>query len=151
MEEKESKEIPFSRNKDHKPESNKLARCLYSIFASISATWSKAKTTIQREATKEEDTQDTRDISSARGQADEIQSKTNGAMKDVLIVRTEKAFGKETLGNIFVFDGKKKIYECVCLELPYRDNEKNVSSIPTGEYDLKLEWSPKFSMMLWEI
>ena len=71
--------------------------------------------------------------------------------KKVLIVRTDKVFGKETLGYIFVFSGRNKIYECVSLELPYKDNKRNVSSIPAGEYDLKLDWSPKFSMMLWEV
>jgi hypothetical protein len=37
------------------------------------------------------------------------------------------------------------------LERGWRDNQNNVSCVPEGEYDLKLEWSPRFGKDLWEL
>ena len=38
-----------------------------------------------------------------------------------------------------------------CIERGDRNNERNVSCIPSGEYDLVLEWSPRFQRKLWEL
>jgi hypothetical protein len=40
---------------------------------------------------------------------------------------------------------------CWTLELPWKDNERNVSCIPTGEYTISYEWSNKYEMKLWEL
>lgn len=52
-----------------------------------------------------------------------------------------------TLGQILV-DGK---VVCYSLELPWKDNEVNVSCIPTGEYPCRLEYSPRYKRDLFEI
>lgn len=71
-------------------------------------------------------------------------------MKEVLIVRAKEYKDKETIGFAFVFENGKKLFEMALLELPFRNNKRNVSCVPVGEYHLVLEYSPKFQMMLWE-
>lgn len=43
------------------------------------------------------------------------------------------------------------VFVCPCIERGWRDNQRNVSSIPEGVYKIVLEWSPRFQMNLWEI
>lgn len=76
-------------------------------------------------------------------------------MKEVLLYRTIIS-NKSTLGHLMVFDvnptsGSKLIFECKSLELPPRDNMRNISAIPLGEYDMALEWSDRFQEELWEL
>lgn len=53
--------------------------------------------------------------------------------------------GKQTIGQFTVFKGTKpEIFQCKTMELPYRDNQKNISAIPKGEYQCKIITSPKF-------
>ena len=40
---------------------------------------------------------------------------------------------------------------CWALELPWKDNHPNISCVPTGEYELRLEWSSKFNRELYEL
>ena len=47
---------------------------------------------------------------------------------------------KATLGSFFV-NGK---FECHTLELPWKDNERMVSCIPLGSYQLEISWSQRF-------
>jgi len=54
---------------------------------------------------------------------------------------------KWTMGELFV-DG---IYECFTLELPWRDNQKNISCIPEGTYPIILERSDHFKRILPEL
>lgn len=76
-------------------------------------------------------------------------------MKEVLLYRT--IVSKEsTLGHLMVFDvnsasGSKLIFECKSLELPPRDNMRNISAIPSGKYNMALEWSDRFEKELWEL
>lgn len=56
-----------------------------------------------------------------------------------------------TYGQLFVQNGVNIIFNSVCLELPWKDNERAMSCVQAGEYDLVLEWSPKFQMDLWEL
>tara|TARA_R110000851_G_scaffold75649_3_gene166721 strand:+ start:10945 stop:11349 length:405 start_codon:yes stop_codon:yes gene_type:complete len=51
---------------------------------------------------------------------------------------------KQTLGRLFVFDGLDVDFECCTLELPYKANTRNVSCIPTGEYNVLPRTSKKF-------
>ena len=51
---------------------------------------------------------------------------------------------KVTLGR-FWFEGKT-VY---MLELPYKDNQKNISCIPDGVYDVTWTFSPAFGRHLW--
>jgi hypothetical protein len=41
---------------------------------------------------------------------------------------------KETRGIYFVMDGIIELYRCYCLELPWLNNQKNISCIPDGTY-----------------
>lgn len=59
------------------------------------------------------------------------------------IVFTEKSI----IGNLFV----NKEYECFTLELPWRDNQENISRIPEGRYKVVLEMSDHFKMILPEL
>lgn len=71
-------------------------------------------------------------------------------MKRVILTRhyqTQEA----TYGALLVHNGVQINFQSVCLELPWRDNQRAMSCVPAGEYDLVLEFSPKFSIDLWEL
>lgn len=53
-------------------------------------------------------------------------------MKEAILYRNYGPM--QTLGNLFGFDGKAKIFECVTLELPWFNNQRNISCIPGGVY-----------------
>jgi len=58
----------------------------------------------------------------------------------------------QTLGKCTVFDENgKPLFNSLSLERGERNNEPRVSCIPTGTYDVVLEWSPRFNTKLWEI
>ena len=40
-----------------------------------------------------------------------------------------------TLGQILVLDGHNLLHRCKCIELPWLNNQRNVSCIPEGEYN----------------
>ena len=56
-----------------------------------------------------------------------------------------------TYGMLEVCDGPIVIFKCVTLELPWRNNQKNISCIPAGEYPMDFEWSNSFKRDLWEL
>ena len=58
----------------------------------------------------------------------------------VIISRTYNL--TETIGTLFVMNGEKELFKCKTLELPYLDNQKNISCIPEGEYDCLRITSP---------
>jgi hypothetical protein len=49
---------------------------------------------------------------------------------------------KQTPGLCLVLDGAQKLFEFVSLELPFLRNEKNVSCIPEGKYNVTKIYSP---------
>jgi len=49
-----------------------------------------------------------------------------------------------TLGKLYYSN-----FSCYTLELPWRDNKRNISCIPAGEYDSKIRISPKFGKVYW--
>lgn len=55
-------------------------------------------------------------------------------------------YESQTEGELEIFDEETGELEFVCktLELPYRDNERNVSCIPEGFYDVVPRQSPKY-------
>jgi len=72
-------------------------------------------------------------------------------MKEVLIVRDYQD-KEQTLGRLYIRDEYGCIiFQCECLERSYKDNQRNISSIPEGTYPLMLEWSNRFRKDLWEI
>lgn len=48
---------------------------------------------------------------------------------------------KQTLGHLTLWDGSEKLFDCVTLELAWKDNKRNVSCIPKGVYKV----SPRHS------
>lgn len=72
-------------------------------------------------------------------------------MKTVLITRF-KGDKDHTLGFCFIKDEDMTLEYLGCtLERGFLDNKKNVSCVPAGIYNLKLEYSPKFETNLWEL
>lgn len=52
---------------------------------------------------------------------------------------------KQTLGEMIITDDSgKEIFSCKTLELPWKDNQQNVSCIPTGTYSVKRRHSERF-------
>ena len=56
-------------------------------------------------------------------------------MKRAVLIRL-KQNKKQTLGRLFIFDGLDIEFECCTLELPDKQNQRNISCIPTGTYDV---------------
>ena len=50
----------------------------------------------------------------------------------------------QTLGRFFAFDGLNKVFECVTLELPDRQNKTAISRVNAGKYICKRRWSRKY-------
>lgn len=62
-----------------------------------------------------------------------------------LILEREQYTDKQTLGTLYVYNGPSLLYECKTLELPWINNERNVSCIPNGTYKTKVvSSSPSF-------
>ncbi len=58
----------------------------------------------------------------------------------------------QTLGKCSVYDSDNKpLFSSLSLERGWRGNQKSISCIPLGEYDLVLEYSNRFKTNLWEI
>ena len=70
-------------------------------------------------------------------------------MKTVCILRDEVS-SIQCLGALVIIEKGRVLYQSHVLERGWNDNKKNVSCVPEGIYDLKLEHSPKFKMDLWE-
>jgi len=73
-------------------------------------------------------------------------------MSRTVIVHRDWQDQNESLGTCYVKDENGKvIFKSESLERGWRNNEKGVSCIPAGTYNLKLEFSPRFKKDLWEI
>lgn len=72
-------------------------------------------------------------------------------MKTVLINRF-KITDKYTLGHCYIKHENNSVeYIGVTMERGWLNNQNNISCVPEGVYDLKLEYSPKFRKDLWEL
>ena len=57
---------------------------------------------------------------------------------------------KQTEGRLYVYNERNGVgYSCDTLELPWLDNQKRISCIPEGEYDVIKHVSPKFGECFW--
>lgn len=56
---------------------------------------------------------------------------------------------KQTTGRLILTEGDRELFECYTLELPDRDNKRNVSRIPEGVYKAEKHVSPKFGPCIW--
>lgn len=53
--------------------------------------------------------------------------------------------GTQTLGRLYVLDNNDFVkYNCDTLELSWKDNQKRISCIPEGEYQVQKRFSKKF-------
>ena len=59
----------------------------------------------------------------------------------MLISRTYGA--SETKGSIYILNGEQLVFRCKCLELPNNGNQKNVSCIPEGVYEVIKTYTEK--------
>jgi hypothetical protein len=72
-------------------------------------------------------------------------------MKTIIVYRFWQDTN-QTLGNCTILnDDLRPLFSSLSLERGWRDNERNVSCVPLGEYKLKLEYSNKFQRDLWEL
>ncbi len=73
--------------------------------------------------------------------------------KKIPIIRIHRYWQDEsqTSGACTVLIDGFPVLSSLSLERGWRNNERNVSCIPSGEYDLKFEYSDKFERKLWEI
>ena len=72
--------------------------------------------------------------------------------KKELILTRVKGDSNMTAGVLIIIDENGwPLYSCNCIERGWQDNEKNISSIPRGTYEIVLEYSPRFGRDLWEI
>ena len=60
-----------------------------------------------------------------------------------VLVRLEDD-GKQTLGELNVYNGLEKVFSCKTLELPYLMNIQNISCIPIGLYTVVPRYSEKY-------
>lgn len=56
---------------------------------------------------------------------------------------------QQTLGLLRVVEGGEPVFQCKTIELPWRNNKRRVSRIPTGTYDTVKHNSPQFGASLW--
>ena len=55
----------------------------------------------------------------------------------------------KTLGNLFLLKDDKLLCMVKTLELPWRENKRKISCIPSGEYRVLVHQSPRFGWSLW--
>lgn len=73
-------------------------------------------------------------------------------MKPIIKITRYNQDENQTLGTCVVLgDNDLPLYVALSLERGWRNNEQNISCIPKGLYEVKLEWSNRFKQMLWEI
>lgn len=63
----------------------------------------------------------------------------------------ERTFGEvQTIGDVYVYDDKHHLkYRCFTLELPWRENQRRISCIPAGTYNVIKHKSKKFGDSFW--
>jgi hypothetical protein len=63
--------------------------------------------------------------------------------KDILLVRVAEPKSKDrTWGRLTVFDFLQAVWDFCTIELPWKENGRNVSRIPVGDYPYVVEQDP---------
>src|SRR5436190_1221295 len=65
-------------------------------------------------------------------------------MKEVLLKRFSDD-GKQTLGTLSFVKNDGQLFDCKTLELPFKNNQSNISCIPAGTYTCKYTRSNRMS------
>lgn len=68
--------------------------------------------------------------------------------QQIVIMRT-KQDEHQTSGTLELFDSNGKLFECLTLELPWRNNQQRISRIPDNHYKAVKHQSPKFGNTIW--
>ncbi|MEX0274304.1 MAG: DUF5675 family protein [Flavobacteriaceae bacterium] len=71
-------------------------------------------------------------------------------MKTVYIIRDTIGRKQSTGAHLVINEKGDVVYDGQILELGWLNNRRNISCIPEGIYELRLERSPKFKRKLWE-
>lgn len=50
-------------------------------------------------------------------------------------------YKNQTLGQLFVYEGTRELLRLKTLELPWKDNQRNISCIPEDEYDVHYRYT----------
>lgn len=58
---------------------------------------------------------------------------------------------QQTKGRFLIMERARLLFDCAMLELPWRGNANDISSIPAGIYPVAFNMSPRFKERLWEI
>lgn len=61
-----------------------------------------------------------------------------------LLIERYPSSEHETIGNGFVLDNDFINFEFKTLELAWKNNQKQISCVPIGDYKVKKRWSKKF-------
>jgi len=70
-------------------------------------------------------------------------------MIHLTLIRTFNDGCRQTRGVFLVLDDQRLLYSCFSLELPDKNNQKEVSRIPPGLYWCKKRYSLKFKNHFW--
>lgn len=57
--------------------------------------------------------------------------------------------GTQTIGRLYIMEGGLRVADFPTMELPYKNNQRRVSCIPTGKYKVVKHTSPKFGKSFW--
>jgi len=69
-------------------------------------------------------------------------------MNQIVITRTyQNEF--QTIGRLELYDNVEKIFQCKTLELPWKNNERRISRIPSNHYIAQKHISPRFGNSIW--
>ena len=68
-------------------------------------------------------------------------------MKKLILSRAYNE--NQTAGTYMVMDGLNLIYQCSCLELAWLDNQRSISCIPEGTYEVEKYNSAKYKNAFW--
>lgn len=68
--------------------------------------------------------------------------------QQIVLTRTNQD-NVQTLGTLELYNTKEKIFECLTLELPWKENQRRISRIPDGHYQVIKHISPNFGKSLW--
>lgn len=71
----------------------------------------------------------------------------------LVLLEREASVDTGTFGRVRVFrpTGIRSLFECVSLELPWRENARRKSCIPAGEYRCERTYSPSKGEWLYEV
>jgi hypothetical protein len=77
------------------------------------------------------------------------QEQPSSTMKKNAILHRDPDQTKQTYGTLSIYSGTDLLFSCKTLELPWLNNQRRISCIPEGTYNVILHNSPKFGKCFW--